>query len=185
MKKSNHLKISIYDMCSIAIFTAVISILAQISIPMPTGVPLTLQTFAVTLTAIVLGAKKSAGALLVYLLLGTIGIPVFANFRGGLHAITSPTGGFLISFPVMAYIIGLSVEKRTSKWLFPLMITVGTAFNYISGLIFYCMNTETSLFSGFLVCVLPFLPSGIITTFLASILGLKLRKRLAHGSFHP
>ena len=72
--------INVREMCYVAMFTAVISILAQISIPLPLGVPLTMQTFAITLAAVVLGAKYSTYSTIIYLLLGAIGVPVLANF---------------------------------------------------------------------------------------------------------
>ena len=105
-------KFSVRDICYAGLFAAVIAVMAQISIPMPLGVPMTMQTFAITLAAVVLGSKLSAIATLVYLLLGAVGVPVLANFSGGIDKFVGPTGGFLISFPIMAYIIGLGVEHR-------------------------------------------------------------------------
>ena len=67
------------DLCMIGVVTAVIVIMAQISIPMPLGVPMTMQTFAITLAGIILGSKKGAVASLIYVLLGAVGVPVFAN----------------------------------------------------------------------------------------------------------
>ena len=99
-------KFSVRDICYAGLFAAVIAVMAQISIPMPLGVPMTMQTFAITLAAVVLGSKLSAIATLVYLLLGAVGVPVLANFSGGIDKFVGPTGGFLISFPIMAYIIG-------------------------------------------------------------------------------
>ena len=78
-------KYSIQDLCGIAILTAVTAVMAQISIPMPFGVPLTMQTFAVTLAAIILGAKNGMISMMIYILLGAVGVPVFANFGGGLY----------------------------------------------------------------------------------------------------
>ena len=95
------------DLCMIGVVTAVIVIMAQISIPMPLGVPMTMQTFAITLAGIILGSKKGAVASLIYVLLGAVGVPVFANFSGGYQLLVGPTGGFIISFPIMAFIIGL------------------------------------------------------------------------------
>ena len=90
-------KISIQDICSIAIMTAITVVLAQISIPMPLGVPMTMQTFAVTLAGIVLGAKRGAISMIIYVLLGAIGVPVLANFSGGFQHLIGPTGGFSLS----------------------------------------------------------------------------------------
>ena len=121
-------KFSVRDICYAGLFAAVIAVMAQISIPMPLGVPMTMQTFAITLAAVVLGSKLSAIATLVYLLLGAVGVPVLANFSGGIDKFVGPTGGFLISFPIMAYIIGLGVEHRDAfKGAFPVAVVVGIA----------------------------------------------------------
>ena len=132
-------KFSVRDICYAGLFAAVIAVMAQISIPMPLGVPMTMQTFAITLAAVVLGSKLSAIATLVYLLLGAVGVPVLANFSGGIDKFVGPTGGFLISFPIMAYIIGLGVEHRDAfKGAFPVAVVVGTVVNYIVGVILFC-----------------------------------------------
>lgn len=128
MQKS---KISVQDICSIAIMTAITVVMAQISIPMPMGVPMTMQTFAITLAGVILGSKKGGLSILVYVLLGAIGVPVFAGFSGGVQNLIGPTGGFIISFPIMAYVIGLGVEHRKKKGMFVLMLIIGTVLNYV------------------------------------------------------
>lgn len=165
-------------MCAIGIFTAIIAILAQISIPLPSGVPITLQSFAVTLTAIVLGSRKGAIATIIYLLLGIVGVPVFTQLRGGLHALVSPTGGYLISFPVMALCIGIGTEEKARKGRYPLMLISGNLINYAFGLLVYCLTANVDLIPGFIACVLPYIPAAIISAILATVLGFKLRERL-------
>ena len=103
------------DICYAGLFAAVIAVMAQISIPMPLGVPMTMQTFAIHAGCCGAGSKLSAIASLVYLALGAVGVPVLANFSGGFDKFVGPTGGFLISFPLMAYIIGLGVEHRDAS----------------------------------------------------------------------
>ena len=111
MEENKKKKISTKDMVQIAMFTAVVAVLSQIAIPMPSGVPVTLQTLAVALCGYVLGSKKGAVSLLVYALLGAVGAPVFANFKGGLGAIAGPTGGFIWGFIFMAFLCGLGIES--------------------------------------------------------------------------
>ena len=139
-------KFSVRDICYAGLFAAVIAVMAQISIPMPLGVPMTMQTFAITLAAVVLGSKLSAIATLVYLLLGAVGVPVLANFSGGIDKFVGPTGGFLISFPIMAYIIGLGVEHRDAfKGAFPVAVVVGTVVNYIVGVILFVIVAHSTV----------------------------------------
>lgn len=172
-------KISVQDICSIALCTAVIAIMAQISIPMPLGVPMTMQTFAITLAAVILGSRKGAVSTLIYVLMGAVGIPVFAGFAGGFQHIVGPTGGFIISFPIMAFIIGLGVDKfRNIKGGFLICLILGTLVNYVIGVLMFCLITGGSIAAGISACVLPFIPTAIIKAVLASILGLKIRERL-------
>lgn len=178
MKES---RLSVQDMCKIALSTAIIVVMAQISIPMPLGVPMTMQTFAITFIAIVLGAKNSAIASLIYVLLGSIGIPVFANFSGGFDKVIGPTGGFIISFPIMALIIGLGMDyymKNKKKSIIPMIVGIlgGTILNYIIGILWFCFAMNSSFKVGFEACVLPFIPTAILKAILAVIVGLPVRK---------
>ena len=94
-----------------------IAIASQISIPM-NPVPFTLQTLAILLTAAVMGARGSVSAVCLYLAAGACGLPVFANFSGGITALVGPTGGYLVGFVPMAYIIGKLTEKFGTKNIF-------------------------------------------------------------------
>lgn len=172
-------KLSIQDMCMIGMFTAIIVIMAQISIPMPMGVPMTMQTFAITLAAIVMGAKNGTIASLIYVLLGAIGVPVFANFSGGVGIVVGATGGFIMTFPVMALIIGLGADfyKKNKAWLI-VGILVGTVVNYIGGTLWYCFVTGNDFMAGLAGCVLPFIPTAIIKAVLAVIVGMPVRTRV-------
>ena len=176
MKKT---KITTQDICSIAIMTAVTAVMAQISIPMPLGVPMTMQTFAITLAAVILGSKRGALSIFIYVLLGAIGVPVYANFSGGFQNLVGPTGGFLISFPIMAFIIGLGMKYRKKKGMFTLFLILGTVSNYVIGVLMFCVVTQSSVMAGISACVLPFIPTAIIKAVLASVLGFQIRDRLA------
>ena len=96
-------KMQTLDMAYIGLFAVVIAICSWISIP--TVVPFTLQTFAVFLAVAVLGGKRGTLAVIVYVLLGAVGLPVFSGFKGGIGVLLNTTGGFIIGFvffsPVM------------------------------------------------------------------------------------
>lgn len=172
-------KMSVQDICYAGLFAAVIAVMAQISIPMPLGVPMTMQTFAITLAAVVLGAKLSALSSLIYLILGAVGIPVLANFSGGFDKFVGPTGGFLISFPLMAFIIGWGAEHRKDfKGAYVLALIVGTLVNYVVGVALFCVVTNGSVAAGITACVLPFIPTAIIKAVLASIIGFGVKNRI-------
>ncbi len=98
-----------------ALFTAIISVCAQIQIPTP-FFTLTLQTFAVALCGYTLGVKYSLLSVVAYILLGIAGAPIFSGFCGGFHDIVEPQGGFIIAFPILAAVCGLSVKfKKNSR----------------------------------------------------------------------
>lgn len=168
----------IQTLCMIPLFTAIIAILAQFSIPLPFGIPLSLQNAAILLAAVLLGKRNGTLSVLVYLFLGGIGLPVFANFRGGLQTFLSPTGGFLLGYPGMAYIIGTGCEKDSSKIRFLLSILFGLAFDYLIGLTIFCLITSTNIRTGILTCILPFLPTDLLKIILISLLSPKIKKRL-------
>ena len=172
-------KMSVRDICYAGLFAAVIAVMAQISIPMPLGVPMTMQTFAITLAAVVLGAKLSALSSLIYLILGAVGIPVLAKFSGGFDKFVGPTGGFLISFPLMAFIIGWGAEHRKDfKGAYVLALILGTVVNYVVGVALFCVVTNGSVAAGITACVLPFIPTAIIKAVLASIIGFGVKNRI-------
>lgn len=170
---------NIQNLCLIGLSAALMCIIAPLSIPMPLGVPMTMQTFILTVVAIILGAKRGAITVLIYILLGSFGLPVFSNFTGGWQMLVGPTGGFILSFPLMAYLTGLGADLHPrKKWALPLGITVGTILNFILGTILFCIVTESSILVGFTTCVLPFLPITIIKAILAYLIGIQIKHRL-------
>jgi len=173
-------KLSTQDLCYIGIFTAIIAVLAQISIPMPYGVPMTLQTFAIPFAGIVLGARRGALSTVVYVLLGALGVPVFAGFRGGLDIVIGPTGGFILSFPIMALTAGIGASKGNKSWLV-LGLLAGSLINYLCGMLMFSLVTASSLNTAFTACVLPFIPTAIIKAVLAGVLGMNIKNALVKG----
>jgi len=166
--------ISTHDLCIIAAFAAIIAVLAQIIIPMPFLVPMTLQTFAITLAGVILGAKKGTISTLLYVLIGAVGAPVFAGFSGGLGTVFGPTGGFIMSFPLLALSAGIGAEKNNKLWLWGGIIT-GIVINYICGVVYYSIITSNDLITSFTACVLFFIPTDILKILIAGLLGIKIR----------
>ena len=101
-----------YDIVYIAVFAVIMAICSWISIP--AAVPFTLQTFGVFIAAGVLGGKRGTLSVLVFILLGAVGIPVFANFSGGIGVLVGPTGGYIIGFLFSALVMW-AMEKLPGK----------------------------------------------------------------------
>ena len=156
----NSKKMSIRDLSYTSIFTAIIAVCAQVSIPMPYGVPLTLQTFAIMLAGAVLGIKNGTITTLLYVALGAVGAPVFSLFTGGMGIVLGPTGGFILSFPLLAVAAGIGARKDSRLWL-TLWIAAGTAVNYASGILMYSIVTSSSLPSSFFI-MMQFVPTEVL-----------------------
>lgn len=155
-------KNKLQKMVMVAVFAAVMAVLSQISIPLPTGVPVTLQTFAVALCGYVLGLGMGGTALAVYLALGAVGLPVFAGFGGGVGAFLGVTGGFLWGFFVMSLLCGLGA-RQTRKWLALLLGLVGLLLCDVCGAIQFALVMSTSLSQAFLIACLPYLIKDIVS----------------------
>lgn len=175
--KKNHS--NILELCTIGLATALICVLAPISIPLPIGVPVTLQTFIITTLAIALGSKRALVATALYVLLGGFGLPIFSNFTGGWQMLVGPTGGFILSFPLMAYIIGFASNMRNQKNRFTMVgITIATLINFICGIAMFCIITKNTLYVGFTTCALPFVLPTVIKMALAYFIGNKIKYTL-------
>src|SRR5699024_5315613 len=120
-----------------AMFVALTSIGANITSIVPFlvvgGDPITLQTFFAVLSGLVLGSRLGAFTMFVYTLLGLVGAPVFARFSGGAGTLLSPTFGFIVSFILLAYVVGKMRELNNSFLMYMFASLVGVAINYIIG----------------------------------------------------
>ena len=170
-------KVNIRELCQISIFTAIIVICAQVSIPMPYGVPMTLQTFAIPLAGVVLGKKNGTIATLIYILLGASGVPVFAGFTSGMGIIFSMTGGFIISFPFMAWSAGVGAARENNLILI-MWLLAGTTINSLCGMLIYSLVTSNSLTASFGYVVTPFIPAALVKIVLVIAVGKSLRQAL-------
>ena len=180
--KTKKFSFTIRDTCFISIFTAVIAICAQLSIPMPIGVPFTLQTFAIPLAGIILGAKRGSLAVLIYIMLGITGVPVFAGFKGGFGVLFGPTGGYIISFPIMALCAGVNFKKIKNIWIQNAVLAsglvLGCAINYMFGMLVGKTVVSCSWEQAFAVFVLPYIPTAVLKIMLAGIIGVSIKKIL-------
>lgn len=116
VRRRNRLDV-LRDIALVATFAAFIAVCAQFSLPAwVNGVPFSLQPFAVLLAGAVLGSRRGFLAVLLYLVVGAVGLPVFAGGTGGVSAFTGPTWGYLVSFPIAAFLIGLAVELTPARF---------------------------------------------------------------------
>lgn len=174
------MKLTTKEMTLVAMFTGLTAVGAFISIPLG-EVPITLQTLFVILSGLILGPKLGALSQIVYIVLGLVGVPIFAGFSGGIQAVMKPSFGFIIGFIFAAYIIGKIVHSGNeistkNIWIASL---VGTIVIYLFGLpyMYYILNIvmakglsfETVIKMG---CLL-FLPGDFLKLVATSIVAIK------------
>lgn len=171
------------DIASVAMMTALIVVCSWIYIPVG-NIPVTLQTFAVCTSVGVLGMKKGTIAVIVYLVLGIVGLPVFSFFKGGIGALFGMTGGYVTGFVFLSFIAGIIIGKSGRK--IPVMIFgffIGLTICYLFGslwfMLVYMKDTGTV---GFLTvmttCVLPYIIPDIIKITLAAVVSKAVRERI-------
>lgn len=173
-------KLSAKDMAFTGMFAAVIAVLAQVAIPLPSGVPITLQTFAVALAGYTLGMKLGTISAAVYVLIGAVGVPVFANFKGGLGSITGPAGGFIWGFIFMAFFCGLGMDK-TKKIPAILLGVAGLLICHLCGAVQFTLIKQGGFWQSVLLVCVPYLIKDVISVVLAFGLAAVIRSRVNMG----
>lgn len=168
-----------HDMVYIGIFAVLIAICSWISIP--AAVPFTLQTMGVFLSVGILGGKRGTLAVLVYLLLGAVGIPVFAGFSGGIGVFLQSSGGYLAGFLLSALLMwGMEKLLGRSTVILGISMVLGLLVCYAAGTIWfmavYTANTGAIGVGTVLAwCVIPFILPDLVKIAVALV----LTKRLA------
>ena len=167
------------DLVYIALFAVLIAICSWISIPAP--VPFTLQTFGVFAAAIILGGKRASLSVLVYLLLGAVGLPVFAGFSGGAGVLLGTTGGYLIGF-IFTALFMWAVEGLTKNRPAAVILSMigGLFICYLFGTIWfmqvYARNAgPIGVMTALGWCVFPFIIPDLCKIVLAYIVGTRVR----------
>ncbi|MGD6817147.1 biotin transporter BioY [Metabacillus sp. 113a] len=159
-------------------FAAITAVFAQIEIPLPL-VPISGQTLAVGIAATILGSRYGAMAMLVYAGLGAAGLPVFAEAKGGLHILAGPTGGYIAGFVAAAFLTGLFLEKTKFTFGFALAANIiGMAVTLLFGTVWLKIVMAFSWDQALAAGTAPFIVVGLIKAFLASWIGIAVRKRL-------
>lgn len=174
------MKITTKELILCSVFAAFISIFAQIALPLPfTAIPLTLQVFAIAITGIILGSKLGFISLLIYLLLGGVGLPVFSNFSGGIASLVGPTGGYLLGFPLMAFIIGYFREKFNYSNTLIVGLLLGLFVDYTTGTLMFSVISGNTIYQSLVYCVIPFIFTDLLKLTLAFIVGSTVYRRVS------
>ena len=174
------------DLGYIAVSTAFLCVSAWLSFSLG-GIPFTMQIFVLCALSCLLGWKRGALSTLAYLLLGVVGVPVFAGFTGGVGVLLSPTGGYLVGFLPCAVVVGLfggkwlSKEGLKAKLCLGAGMLLGVLCCYTLGTAWFVVLTaqesvSVGVGSALIACVLPYLPLDIVKILFAVIVAGKLRR---------
>ena len=178
--------LSIRRMAICAVMAAVICVIAPISVPIG-PISITGATFAIYLTVYLLGDLTGTVSVLVYLLVGFAGLPVFSNYTGGAARLLGPTGGYLVGYLPLALLAGFIVRwafRRFGEkgWLTvgvqALGLALGTAVLYAFGTAWYCVQAGVGLQKALAACVFPFIPFDLLKMAAALLVGVPVRRGL-------
>jgi biotin transport system substrate-specific component len=162
-----------------SMFGAVTALGAYIAIPLQ-PVPITLQTLFVCLSGALLGGYFGAVSQVIYVLLGVIGLPVFAGGTAGPGILLGPSGGYLFGFIAGALAIGKLMEVKQDPGIIWIIFSFvsGTAVIYGFGLLQLSLVARLSLLKSFLAGAVPFLPGDLLKLIAATLITLKVRNKI-------
>ena len=167
------------DLTRIALMTAILCILAPISLPLPvSSVALTLATFALYLMAYILKPKQAVIAVGMYLLLGAAGLPVFSGYMAGISRFAAPGGGYLLGYLFLVGISGWFVHRFSALSLLLLGMFLGTLVMYLLGTLWMAYVTGIPFLAALPAGMLVFLPLDILKILFSAYIGRKIQKQI-------
>jgi biotin transport system substrate-specific component len=164
-------RISTYELTMTAVFTAATCIISPLSIPIPISpVPLTLGVFITLLSGALLTPKMAFTSQLIRILLGAVGVPVFAGFQAGFSYLVGPTGGYLIATPFMALVVAFGAKyirshssgKLKTAVIIAASCIVAIAVCYLLGTIWFQIVSGRTFAESLMLCVVPFIAPDLI-----------------------
>ncbi len=162
-----------------ALMGAVICVMGPLSIAIPVSpVPISLVNLAIYFSCYILGMKKGTISLLLYLLIGFIGLPVFAGFTAGAGKLLGPTGGYLVGYIFIALVCGWFFEHGHSRWMELVGMILGTLCCYLFGTLWLAHQAGLDFSAALAAGVIPFIPGDLAKILIAWILAPVLVKRL-------
>lgn len=167
-------------MLETALCTALLCILAPLVLPLTfSAVPLSLATWVVYIISAILGFKRGIICILLYLLIGSVGIPVFSGWEGGFQKIIGPTGGYLVGYVFLAGFTGFSSDNFGVNALtsFVFMI-IGMLFCYTLGTLWLAHVMKLTIGQALMAGVIPYMPLEIVKLATAAPIAVKIKKRL-------
>ena len=163
-----------------ALIAALLCVTGPLTIPLPISpVPVTLLNFVLCISIYLTGWKQAFISTVLYLLLGLVGLPVFASFKGGLSVLAGPTGGYLIGYLFFVLVSGILITKFPQKKAWQIAsFAIGFLVLYAFGSIWLSIQMNIDFTKSLLIGAVPYLPGDIVKVILAIILGPYLKSRI-------
>lgn len=170
----------IRQLTTVGLMTAVLCVLGPLALNIPVSpIPISLSMLGIYLVISILGMKPGTLSVVIYILLGFAGVPVFANFTAGAGKLFGPTGGYIIGYIFMALICGFFIDRWNGRFMMGFLgMALGTSVCYLFGTAWYACQTSGTFLQALAACVIPFIPFDLAKLLLALVLGSQVRKRL-------
>lgn len=172
------MNLKVKSMVKISLVTALICIIAPFSIPIG-PIPISLSLIIIYIGLYALKPVEGVISVLLYIIIGLIGLPVFSGFTGGPGKLAGPTGGFILSYILIAVIVGNAVNRTDKRFYHGLYMFLSLAISYLLGTLWFLFIVKGYTFvSALTLCVFPFVPFDLIKIAIALILGPIIRNRI-------
>ena len=186
MNDNTRQNVSTLSMAFIGLMTAVICVLAPLSIPLPVSpVPLSLATLAVVMSGCLLGHRRGAVSVILYLLIGICGMPVFSAYGAGIGKVLGPTGGYLVGYLPLVILTGLAFSLFNNRLLQSLIIVAATAVLYLLGTAWLALSAHLTFSQALLMGVIPYIPGDLVKIIIVVLVGPVIRDRLMKAGLTP
>lgn len=160
---------SIKKITQVAIFAGIMCIISPITIPIGI-IPITLSTFAIYLIGGLTKKYIGISSTIIYIFIGIIGIPVFSNYTGGIGAILSVTGGYIVGYiPCILIVSTITSINKKKIILYPVSMLIGTLVCYITGSLWFMFQTKNTLQETIIITIIPFIIFDLLKIVFASI----------------
>ncbi|MBE5864329.1 MAG: biotin transporter BioY [Lachnospiraceae bacterium] len=171
---------TVKEMAVTAVMTAILCILGPWAIQIPVSpVPISLCSMGIYFVLYVLGMKLGTLSVLLYVLLGTFGLPVFTNFSGGFGKLLGPTGGYIIGYLFLAIICGFFLWRFPERFVFHILgFILGTCVLYLFGTLWLQYQLSLSFPAALMAGVIPYIPGDVVKLILAIAVATPLKKQL-------
>ena len=156
---------------------ALLCIAAPVTVPIPISpVPISLAPLAVFISSYILTPVQCLSGIVIYIILGAVGLPVFSGFTGGIGIIAGPTGGFILGYMGTALVSSFFVHRYEKKYLHIFGMIIGICISYFIGTVWFSFQQNVTFLTAVTLCVIPYIAGDLIKIFTALFIGKKLQK---------